>query len=70
MTATGMLVDARPAALLPYHECPVAVPIESCGVRSYLFATVESVLDAKDDLLRAVGLSPGKLLSASGRGAT
>jgi DNA-3-methyladenine glycosylase II len=28
-------------------------PIESYGVRSYLFATVESVLDAKDDLLRA-----------------
>ena len=39
-------------------------PIESYGVRSYFFATVESVLDAKDDPLRAAGLSPG----TSGRG--
>jgi DNA-3-methyladenine glycosylase II len=36
-------------------------PIESQGVRSYLFPTVESVLGAKDARLRAAGLSAGKL---------
>jgi DNA-3-methyladenine glycosylase II len=33
---------------------------ESQGVRSHVFPTGESVLDAKDDLLRAAGLSAGK----------
>jgi DNA-3-methyladenine glycosylase II len=36
-------------------------PIESQGARSYLFPAVESVLGAKDDRLRAAGLSAGKL---------
>jgi DNA-3-methyladenine glycosylase II len=35
--------------------------VETAGGRSYVFPGVESVLDAKDDLLRAAGLSPGKL---------
>jgi DNA-3-methyladenine glycosylase II len=36
-------------------------PVEAAGVRSYVFPGVERILDARDDLLRAAGLSPGKL---------
>ncbi len=52
-----------PAASAIMERLIVALgrPIESQGVQSYLFPTVESVLDAKDDLLRAAGLSAGKL---------
>jgi DNA-3-methyladenine glycosylase II len=35
--------------------------VESTGVRPWVFPGAESVLDAGDDLLRAAGLSPGKL---------
>jgi DNA-3-methyladenine glycosylase II len=51
-----------PAASAIMERLIVALgrPIESQGVRSYLFPTVESVLEAKDDLLRAAGLSAGK----------
>jgi DNA-3-methyladenine glycosylase II len=52
-----------PAASAIMERLIVALgrPIERRGVRSYLFPTVENVLDAKDDLLRAAGLSAGKL---------
>ena len=36
-------------------------PVGAGGVQSYVFPGVETVLDARDDLLRAAGLSPGKL---------
>jgi DNA-3-methyladenine glycosylase II len=35
--------------------------VETAGIQSYVFPGVESVLGASDDLLRAAGLSPGKL---------
>ncbi len=36
-------------------------PVEAAGVQSYVFPGIESVLGARDDLLRAAGLSPSKL---------
>jgi DNA-3-methyladenine glycosylase II len=36
-------------------------PVETAGVQSFVFPGVERVLGARDDLLRAAGLSPGKL---------
>lgn len=36
-------------------------PVETAGVRPYVFPGVESVMGTGDDLLRAAGLSPGKL---------
>jgi len=36
-------------------------PVDAGGVQPYVFPGAETVLDARDDLLRAAGLSPGKL---------
>jgi len=36
-------------------------PIESHGVRSHAFPSAETILGAEDSVLRAAGLSPGKL---------
>ena len=45
------------------HRLIVALgqPVESDGARLYVFPTMESVRDANVDLLRATGLSAGKL---------
>ena len=45
-------------------------PIESHGVRSHAFPSAETILGAEDSVLRAAGLSPGKLatLQANRRG--
>lgn len=55
-------VSLRAASAI-MHRLIVALgqPVESEGVRLYVFPTMESVRDANDDLLRATGLSASKL---------
>ena len=43
-------------------------PVDSEGVAVYAFPTAEGFLNAEDDVLRAAGLSPGKLCGIKGIG--